>query len=580
MGTLLSSLGARRRWRAVVATSAIGLCVGLLAAPTAHADNTLASSSPAEGEQLASSPTSMVFTFTEALGSTNGAIVTCNGTPVSVGLPSAGPDGFTLTVAVPNPLPKGSCTAAVTVSAPDGSPNGTSTVSFTVASDTAVVPTSPAVATTTPGVAPTTVVDTTQPTPDSGAEVDDSGSVLGLVRLVTTLGLAVLLGSLVLILLAWPEGVEYILTVRFIRWAWVVALVGSFLTAALTTADLTGGSFTSALNPTTWTDLRDSLSGAAVLARVVLTAACGWVALRPERVLDPTTQLPAMALPALAVVTLGFSRTGGDLAAVGIAMAILHVLAMAVWFGGVVLLTRVVLAGPGDEDLVLALRGFGRIATPAILVTVLTGAVQTFRLDRGALFTSGHGRVLLLKALAVGAMVFVGMAARQFVNLQLSGASSLGASLASRLRRATGIEALSGVLVLVLTAWLVSFTPPNVVVADVAGEYGYSTPITADDLDIDVSVTGVVGPNAVLVEITGPASGMSSLVLTFVPPVDTAASTVVLTIPPELLAPGAVLLPLAEGVPLDAPGVWTLSVEAVTAAGTPTGQRRFTLLSA
>ena len=38
---------------------------------------------------------------------------------------------------------------------------------------------------------------------------------------------------------------------------------------------------------------------------------------------------------------------------------------MAVWFGGLILLARVVLAGPGEEDLVHAVRGFARISTPA-----------------------------------------------------------------------------------------------------------------------------------------------------------------------------------------------------------------------
>ena len=34
--------------------------------------------------------------------------------------------------------------------------------------------------------------------------------------------------------------------------------------------------------------------------------------------IDPTTQLPALAIPALAVVTLGLARTGGDLAVLGV----------------------------------------------------------------------------------------------------------------------------------------------------------------------------------------------------------------------------------------------------------------------
>jgi copper transport protein len=579
MATVTPSVVQRRRWFVALLVAAVAALVGPFAVPVAQAENSLASSSPAEGETLASSPTSLQFTFVEPLGGTNGVVVTCDGTPISVGLPSAGPDGFTLNVAVPNPLPKGECTAAVTVSAPDGSPNGTVTVSFTVSGDTVVAPTTASATATTV----TPAVDTTVAPPTDGAAStgEGSGGVLGLLRLISSLALAVLFGSIVLIVLAWPEGVEYVLTVRFIRWTWVVALVSSFLMAAQLSADTTSSSFLRSLNPTTWTDLTDSASGLATLARVAFTMACGWVAFRPERTIDPGTQLPAIALPLLAVATIGFSRTGGDLAAVGIAVAIAHALAMAVWIGGLALLTRVVLAGGGDEDLVLAVRGYGRIATPAIIATVLTGAVQTFRLDRGALFTSGHGRVLLLKAIVVGAMVFVGLVTRQFVNMQMGSARSLSENLASRLRRATGIEAIGGIVVLALSSWLVSLTPPNFTSEVAADEYGYSTDdVVAGDLTFSVSITGVVGRNAVLLDVSSPESGITNTVVTFIPPVDSAGSTVVLSIPPEVPLPGQVLLPEAEGVPLEVPGVWTVSVTATTPTGEKTAQKRFTLLSA
>lgn len=578
MAALTSSVATRRRWLVALLAAAAAVLLGPFAGAPAHAENSLVASSPAEGETLASSPSSLSFTFAEPLGGTNGAVVSCDGAPISVGLPAVGPDGFSLTVAVPNPLPKGDCTAAVTVSAPDGSPNGTVTVSFTVSSDTVAVPTTTATETT---LTPT--VDTTvAPTTDEGAGDDDgNGSVLGLLRLISTLSLAVLFGAMVLIALAWPEGVEYVLTVRFIRWTWAVALVSSFLMVAMLTSDAGGRSFVSSLNPTTWTDLTDSATGIAALARVAFTAACGWVALRPERAIDPATQLPAMALPLLAVATIGFTRTGGDLAAVGVIVAVLHVLAMAVWIGGLALLTRVVLAGGGDEDLVLALRGYGRLATPAIIATVLTGAVQTFRLDRGALFTSGHGRVLLLKAVVVGAMVFIGLVTRQFVNMQMSSARSLSDNLAGRLRRATGIEAIGGIVVLALSAWLVSLTPPNLTTEVVADEYGYSTgEVVAGDLSFEVSITGVIGPNAVLVDVNAPDSGITNFVVTFIPPLDSAGSTVVLSIPADVALPGQVLLPEAEGVPLLVPGVWTVSVTATTPTGDKTAQKRFTLLSA
>ena len=75
---------------------------------------------------------------------------------------------------------------------------------------------------------------------------------------------------------------------------------------------------------------------------------------------------------------------------------------MAVWLGGLILLARVVLAGPGEEDLVHAVRGFARISTPALAITILTGFIQMYRLDWGEIFTSSHGRVLFLKSIAVG----------------------------------------------------------------------------------------------------------------------------------------------------------------------------------
>ena len=37
----------------------------------------------------------------------------------------------------------------------------------------------------------------------------------------------------------------------------------------------------------------------------------------------------------------------------GVGIGFLHVLGSAVWFGGVALVARVVLAGPGEEDLLL-----------------------------------------------------------------------------------------------------------------------------------------------------------------------------------------------------------------------------------
>ena len=103
------------------------------------------------------------------------------------------------------------------------------------------------------------------------------------------------------------------------------------------------------------------------------------------------------------------------------------------------LLARVVLAGPGEEDLVHAVRGFGRMSGPAIVVTVVSGLVQLYRLDGGALFSERHGRVLLLKTVLVAAMVFVGLTARQVVPRPgWPGRATSSVPMADRLRRAFG----------------------------------------------------------------------------------------------------------------------------------------------
>ena len=275
------------------------------------------------------------------------------------------------------------------------------------------------------------------------------------------------------------------------------------------------------LSPGTWLDLLDAgWPGRAAIARLVLVIATGWVVLRPERVIDPTTQLPALAIPTLAVVTIGLTRTGGDLAALGVVAGIVHALAMAVWFGGVVLLARVVLAGPGEEDLVQAVRGFGRISGPAIVLTVVSGLVQLYRLDGGSLFSSSHGRVLVLKTVFVAIMLFVGLTARQVAMQRLNRAPDLTPPTADRLRRAFGTEAIIGLVVIGLSGWMMSFTPAKADVGDTT-DFAVEEPFVDEPSGIDLVVQlnpARVGGNELRVRVNAPETGLSGLVIDFIPP--------------------------------------------------------------
>ncbi len=93
----------------------------------------------------------------------------------------------------------------------------------------------------------------------------------------------------------------------------------------------------------------------------------------------------------------------------------MHALSVSVWFGGLMMLARVVLLGPGDEDLVHAVRGYSRYSMTALVAAVASGAVQVYRLDGGGLLSSSHGRLLLLKGAAVAAMAYLAMAARPVI---------------------------------------------------------------------------------------------------------------------------------------------------------------------
>ncbi len=541
--------------------------VGAFAVTIADAaDNTLVSSTPVAGSTVDTSPPSLLLTFANPLGDTNSVEVVCNGSPFAVGTPQVGVDGLSLTVPVPNPLPKGDCVVSWLVSQPDGQGGGSSTFPFTIANDTVgtVAPPTTTPGGSTPATGSTLPPATITPTHDTVVPESGSGGPLGLSRLLISLGVAVLFGSLVLIATAWPEGVEYILTVRFLRSAWLLTLAVAVFNTACVAASITGKGIGSSLSPTSWSGLTDTTPGIAALARVIFVLLTGWVVLRPERVIDPATQLPALALPGLAVATLGFSRSGGQLAFLGYATGIAHALAMAVWLGGLILLARVVLAGPGDEDLVHAVRGFARISNPALAITLLTGFIQMYRLDWGEIFTSSHGRVLFLKSIAVGAMVFLGVAARQFIKDRVARVDAMTGQLAIRLRRAVGIEAMCGVIVLALTAWMLSLTPPKVAAASETTTGLTTVHITNDAADVTVRFSAVIGPNAVQVEVVKPETGVAGLAVDFIPPAASTVAGVTLNVP--LTAAGVAMLPVEEGLPLDSPGVWTVTVRFDTEA--------------
>ena len=560
---------------AVLATLAI-------ASPAAAQDaNSLQSITPEDGASLAESPTEIQLVFNQELAATDVITVnlSCSFQPQATGETEIDGDRLIAITPITTPLPKGACTIAWSLKDAEGETLLSSTTAFTVTND-------PPAQTTDATVAGSSVSTTTDPfirqtttqtdgTVQEPVEQGSTGGALWFGRLLSTLGLLVLFGGLTLISVGWPEGPEYVVTVRFLRAAWIVSMLGTILYVVAFAADFKGISLGAAMSPGEWLDLNDDgWRGRGALLRLVLIGASGWVAFRPERIIDPQSAMWAWALPGFALIAVSLGRVDGPAPVIGFVIGVAHVLSVAVWFGGAALVSRVVLAGPGEDDLVQATRTFSRISIPAILVACVTGIMQLIRLDGGDLFSSSHGRVLLLKVVAVAAMLAVSLAARQQVTMRLDRAHELTAPNADRFRRAFGAEAALGVVALAFSSWLLGLTPTKV---DAFPGEAYTRELSFIDETTGLEAVVKIGParvgrNGFRIEVEAPPDNINDLTLLFIPPEGTNLPSLQQPIP--LSTWGTAQLAIADGLPFQVGGVWTLQVSVSTATGTLQGATR------
>lgn len=562
-------MGERRSLRpAVIARllGAVAVVALLLVSPAAPASaqsgsNDLAASSPSDGATLGTSPAFMTFAFQQPVDADESFTVAVGcgvpAQPQSTGIPQLADDDVTFTVEVLAPFPKGACTITWLLRDDLNQPIATDLIAFSVAADTvaAGVVTDDASNITVPAVPVASIESETNATGGS------NGGAVWLGRLISGVAVLILFGSAVMIALIWPEGPLYTVTQRFMITIWTVALVGTVLYVAALTADFTENSFGAALSPFSWLDLFNSgWPGRAAVLRLVLVGGCLWIAVYPERINEPGSQALAVLLPTGAAATMAFSRLDGELVALGILIDLIHIASVGIWFGGAVLVGRVVLAGPGPADLVKATRNYTQIATTALVVAVISGVAQTYRLVGGAVLNSSYGRVLVVKSIAVIAMAFVAIGARSVINAKLARRETMSAAHAERFRRTFGTEALIGVVVLAFSGWLLSLNPPKV---SLIPEMTYAVTVPVEDaasgfvaeVSLDPSRVGLNGLEVLVVETPAP---ITDLVVEFDPEVGSYGRGTIQDIP--LTGRGVARLPLGTGLPFDVPGTWTVTV--------------------
>jgi len=539
---------------------AVASAIAFSAAP-AHAagDNTLASSSPAAGEVVTLAPTQLQLKFTLPVGGAEiaaqmGLSLACESKLTNLGPPQLSADGVTISAALTQVPQNGSC--VVNWSLPDGS-----TGSFNFTAQTQVTTTTPV---TVPGAPATTV-------PIDGTAVEVApprlGGPIGLMKLVVFFAVCALFGGLMFIKLVWPEGVEYGITEKYFRQVLIIAGAAIFVLIILMTARQSGGGIASSISPTSWGPLFETNEGRAVFIRLLVVGGLGYYAWITERVLEPTNLVPSTVLLALLMISYGFDRATGRAVVLGIAIAILHMAFIAMWVGSISIIWRVILHGPGDVDLVEALRGWSRLATPMTIGIVFSGVIQVWRIDGISLINSGHGRLVILKVLLVGAMLFVSAAVRQFILRGMERAKSLNEKVVYRLKRPVGIELSLSIVVLAASSWLMAMRPPYVLNRETGPrvEYAIVQDMTAkDDFHVRLSITpGDVGANRILIELFGP-SRIQNFKITLVP---TNPNFPGYTINVPITRPGAALLAEDAGLSLRAPGEWTATITGVTTIG-------------
>jgi len=536
------------------------------AGATASGTNQLSSSNPAANQVVSVPPTQLQLVFRDPLANSDvvaamGLSLACNGTLVGLGVPQLGTDFKTVSAALTQIPPAGLCT--VSWALPDrsiGAFNFTSAVEIQPIDDGATAATSVdgGDATGTP-----TIIGETIEQQKSGPRV---GGILGLLRIFEYLLMSAIFGGLALMLTAWPEGPTYGVTIRYMRLAWISCVVTVFFVLVLSTMRQESQGFVASLNPFSWFSTFDTGSGTVLFFRFVLVCAAGWVALFPSRINDPASQLIAMGIVVLMIATLGLSRLGQDVAIFAYVLGAIHAISMAYWIGGLMLLSRVVLIGPGTSDLTAAVRAFSQYAVYAFGVTAFTGTLQIYLLDGSSIFTSGHGRLAVFKIILVSVMIFITLVLKQFVTDRLYEGDKLTGRMAWRLRRAVSVELTFALVALIFTSWLVSTSPPKAkaVVRTTSATYAFREELKNDRFHVVISLTpGVTGTNAMRIELIQPRR-INNFAVKLIPQA-IGFSGIQINVP--LSRPGAAIVAGDGSFIINAPGIWNIEVSGTTTTG-------------
>ncbi|MDA5285482.1 copper resistance CopC family protein [Streptomyces sp. Isolate_45] len=375
----------------------LALLLGGAGPASAHAS--LSGSDPADGVVLKTAPRQVTLTFTESVSFSDDSLrVLSPDNERANPRPAQHADGKdnTARVELSDALPQGTYTVAWRVVSADGHPiSGAFVFSVGKPSGTAAV-----VATGSP-------------------EDTAAGRLYGFFRYVAYSGLALLVGAAAFVLVCWPTSAAVRRVRRLPAVGWVTLAVSTLALFLLRGPYETGGPVTSAFDLAQVGRTATGRPGAALIVRLVLLAAAAVFLRRSVVRLErneggtPPGDLGAgvRLFGAALALALAFTWAAAEHAAAGIQVplavpvAVLHLVAMGVWLGGLItLLILLGRRGPGSRDVPASAIGrFSTLAFGSVAVLVGTGTYQSWRQvgSWDALLTTSFGRTLVVKVAAV-----------------------------------------------------------------------------------------------------------------------------------------------------------------------------------
>ena len=365
-------------------------------AGTASAHAALESTDPADGSVVKSAPRSVTLTFSESVALLDDSFRVYDPDNRRVRTSSAHhakDAGDTASVTLPAKLGTGTFTVAWRVVSADSHPvSGAFTFSIGKPS-----------ATTTP--------ITTAPTEDPL-----TASLYDIARYFAYIAAALLIGTATFVTLCRPP--DPAVLNKPILAGWWTLLAATLALLLLRSPYEAGTGLATAFEPSALPKTLTSRPGLALAARLLLLAATAAFLLRLRG--RERFGRPALGTGAVLAIGLALTWASAEHASAGIQVpvamtsAVLHLLAMSVWLGGLTALLTVLYRSPNLDAAPVA--RFSRLAFASVTVLVVTGVYQSWRGlgSWNALTETSYGRILLVKLGAVVLLLAVAGWSRQW----------------------------------------------------------------------------------------------------------------------------------------------------------------------